>query len=77
MDIGELECFDHSDRLFDRSSDWEIMDVGGAKGALGVDEEGSAERDAFLGDEDVVGFRGGVVLVRELGARAIASARRM
>jgi hypothetical protein len=39
MFIRELECFDDSQALFDRSTNWEIVNVGCSKGTFGVDEE--------------------------------------
>lgn len=65
MLVGELERLDDTDRLLDGAADGEVVDVHGAKGALGVDEEGATEGDALLGEEDTVGLGDGVVAVSE------------
>lgn len=64
--IHELESLDDSERLFDGSTDGQVVDVGCPEDTLGVDEEGASERDTFLLKVDTVGFGEGVVPVRVL-----------
>jgi hypothetical protein len=66
--VSELEGLDDADGLLDGTADGEVVHVGGAEGALGVDEEGAAEGDALIGEEDAVGLGDGVGAVGELRA---------
>lgn len=80
MLVGELECLDDTDGLLDRASNREVVHVRGAQGALGVDEEGAAESNAFLLKKHAVCLGDGVVLVgkeaeREVGAETALLAR--
>jgi hypothetical protein len=66
--VGELECFDDSDGLLDRSADGQIVNVRGSKGTLGVDEEGASESNTLVLEEDTVGLGNGVRSVGKLWA---------
>lgn len=66
MLVRELKGLDDSDGLLDGPTDGQVMYMSGAQDALGVDEEGAAERDALFLEQDAVRFGDGVVLVREL-----------
>lgn len=75
MLVNELEGLDDTDGLLDGAADGEVVDVHGAEGALGVDEEGATEGDALVLEEDTVGLRDRVVAVGqeaevEVGAEA-------
>lgn len=75
MLVGELEGLDNTDGLLDRAADGEVVDVRGAEGTGGVDEEGTTEVNALLLEENTVGLRDGVVAVGkeaelEVGAEA-------
>lgn len=74
--VGELEGLDHSDGLFDGSTDGEIVNVGSSESTLGVDEEGSSESDTLLLDEDTVGLGHDVVSVRELKGETMNEVRK-
>lgn len=67
--VGELERLDDADGLFDRAADGEVVHVRSAEGAGGVDKEGTAQGDAFFGEEDAVCLGDGVRAVSELGGQ--------
>jgi hypothetical protein len=58
--IGELESLDDSKRFLDGSTNGEIVNVGCPEDTLGVNEEGSSERDTLLLKVNTVSLRDGV-----------------
>jgi hypothetical protein len=73
--VDELERLDDTDGLVDRAADGEVVDVRGTEGTLGVDEEGAAEVNALLLEENAVSLGDGVAAVGketelEVGAEA-------
>ena len=64
--VGELESLDDSDSLLNRSADRQVVNMRSAEGTLGVNEEGTSERDAFVLEEYSVSLGDGVVSVRKL-----------
>lgn len=52
--VGELESLDEADGLLDVSADGQVVDGDLAEGALGVDDEETAQRDALLLNQDAV-----------------------
>lgn len=67
MLVGELEGLDQTQGLVDVAADGQVVDGDLAEGALGVDDEETAQGDAFLLDQDAVVARDLEVLVGNQG----------
>lgn len=62
--VGELEGLDQTQRLVDVAAHGQVIDRDLAQGALGVDDEEAAQRDALLLNQHAVVARDLEVLVR-------------